>query len=145
MSTKCILKADGFQIYFNLIKFQKDKKNMDVAIEFHLDPCISEVILKSTPTFIEINDIQRLVSYFEQHIISLQKNPDTESDIFVPLELGFQIQALAGEVRSKTDGEFSIRFMVNVGKGNENKTNVYVGGEALIGLKQVMDFISSAY
>ena len=57
--------------------------------------------------------------------------------------LGFQVQALSGEVRSPTEGEFSIRFMVNAGQSSELASRTYVGGESLVTLGNIKSFAST--
>lgn len=100
---------------------------------------------------ISIQDIQRLIKYFEEHIAKLQENPDSESYTFVTYGLNFQVQALAGDVRinpsnllqtSPDDGEFTIVFMVNVGQSNVEACQTYVGGESVVTLKNIHSFTS---
>ena len=91
------------------------------------------------------SDLYRLATYFEEHIVQLLQNPDGASSTFVPMELGFQVQALAGEVHAENDGEFSVRFLVNVGKSKDEGEKVYVGGEAVVTLKNIRKFIASLH
>lgn len=99
--------------------------------------------MKSVPTFIAISDLQELVTYLERHITSLQLDPSSESDTFVPKELGFQVRALSGEVISPTEGEFSLLFMVNVGRSNEEVSSTYLGGESEVTIENIQSFKSS--
>lgn len=143
MKKECLLETDGFLICIGLNSLNKESKNIDSLITFLLDASIEKLSIQSVPTYIAVNDLQRLANYFEQHVKYLQQDPNRESHPFVPVELGFQVQALQGEVRSERDGEFSIRFMVNVGKRSATSTNVYVGGEAVVTLENIKNFISS--
>lgn len=136
---KCLLETEGYQIVFNLKSLESTKEDLDLIVEFHLD-CFA---VKSIPAFIAIKDLHRLVSYFEEHIASLQVDPDSESYTFSTYGLGFQVQALAGEVRSPDDGEFSMRFMVNVGQANVDASRTYVGGESVVTLANIQGFTSS--
>lgn len=61
------------------------------------------------------------------------------------MELGLQVQALSVNVYSETDGEFTLRFMVNIGRSNEEDANVYIGGESVVNLKNIRDFINSMH
>ena len=56
-------------------------------------------------------------------------------------ELDFSLQTLAGEIEGG-EGEFSIRFMLNIGRSKED-TNVYVGAEGAISLEEVVKFQTS--
>jgi hypothetical protein len=89
--------------------------------------------------------MQRLAGYFEEHIAQLRQNPDSESQVFVPTELGFHVQALAGEVDQDREGEFSVRFFVNVGQSKVKGHRVYVGGESVVTLEQVRTFLTSLH
>src|SRR5262249_60445744 len=92
-----------------------------------------------------VRDLSRLVAYFEEHIARLQQHPDSESDVFVPLELGFQVQALAGEVQAGDDGGVRVRFFVNVGERSQAGRRVYIGGESVVTLKNLPVFLSSLH
>jgi hypothetical protein len=52
---------------------------------------------------------------------SFQQNPSSESDTFVPKELGFQVKALSGEVISPTEGELSLLRGYPKNPANEDK------------------------
>lgn len=114
-----------------------------MVVEISAVPQLGGISVKSVPTFMAIDDLRGPISYFDQHIAALQQNPDHEADIFVHLELGFQVQALAGEVRSENDGEFTLRLMVNVGQPAAESARTYFGGEAVVTLKEVKDFTRS--
>ena len=140
MISKCLLETEGSRIAFELEK--ATEQHFNLAIHFALDPHLGGFSLNSPPTFISISDIQRLIAYFEQHIANLRTNPDHESQPFVPMELGFQLQALAGELYPDDDGEFTLRFMINVGKSSTEETSVYVGSETVVMLTNLRQFMA---
>lgn len=146
MNQKCFLETEGSQIIFDLSSLPT-KKELDLVVHFRLDPQMGRFCVSSIPTFIAINDLQRLISYFEEHITDLRNDPDSQSHTFVPLGLGFQLQALSGEIftenKASLDGEFTLRFMINVGRSHNEATSVYVGGEMVVTLTQIQDFIMS--
>ena len=144
MSSTCLLQTSGYRVLFELRGHDTTTAYGDMIVEFQLDPCLGGISVKSEPTFVSMSDLQRLLAYFEQHIAHLQQDPNSESDIFVPLELGFQVQALSGEVRSQRDGEFSLRFMVNIGK-SKDEDRVYAGGESVVTLEHIKNFTSSIH
>ncbi|MBW4495552.1 MAG: hypothetical protein KME26_21200 [Oscillatoria princeps RMCB-10] len=143
MSGQCFIETDGYQIWFDLKSVDSQKKYIDAVVEFRSDPRLCEVSVKSAPTFLAVSDLPELVMYLNRHIARLQTDPDSESDTLVTWELGFQVQASSGEVRSPTDGEFGIRFMVNLGRSHEEASSLFVGGEAEVTLEQVKSFTSS--
>ena len=63
----------------------------------------------------------------------------------LPGVLGFQVQALAGEVQAGDDGEFSVRFFVNVGESSQAGHRVYIGGESVVTLKNLRIFLASLH
>jgi hypothetical protein len=143
ISRQCLLETEGYRIVFNLKGIEKTKTDMDLIVEYQLDPHLGLVLVKSKPEFIAVKDLQRLLNYFEEHISRLQEEPDYESYTFLTYGLSFQVQALAGEVRSPNDGEFSIRFMVNVGQTNVEASRTYVGGESVVTLANFQSFALS--
>jgi hypothetical protein len=145
MGKKCVIETDGYRVSFDLKDMQASKEYIDMIVEFTLDQHLGDIMVKSVPTFIAASDLYRLATYFEEHIAQLLQNPDGASSTFVPMELGFQVQALAGEVHAENDGEFSVRFLVNVGKSKDEGEKVYVGGEAVVTLKNIRKFIASLH
>ncbi len=139
MISKCLLETNGYRISFEFT-YLETKKYMDMIVEFIIDPSLGGFLVRSIPTCIDLIDLQRLLQYFEHHIESLRQNLNTESYTFVPTELGFQVQALSGDQLSENDLEFTIRFMVNVGRYKKEGTSVYVGGESVVNLKNIKDF-----
>ncbi len=145
MNSKCLLETEGYQILFDLKTLDSTTKDVDAVVEFILDPRLAEISVKSVPTFVAIKDLQRLIKYFEEHIALLQQDSDSESYTFVTWGLGFQVQALSGEVRSPNDGEFTLRFTINVGYVNKEASRIYVGGESVVTLENIHRFTSSVY
>lgn len=143
MIKRCQLETDGYLVIFDFKSIQDTPDYMDLTIEFKLDKSISGISVKSIPNFISKDDLQDIIKYFKDHIARLQKEPARESHTFITYGLGFQIKALSGYVESPDYCEFSLLFLVNVGKSEENNFNTYVGGESIITLNNVQDFIGS--
>jgi hypothetical protein len=145
MTKKCILKTDGYQISFDVRNVASADEYVDVAVELILDQYLGDIVVKSTPTLIALHDLSRLVKYFERHMVQLLHHPDYQSEIFLPMELGFQIQALAGEAYTENEGGFSLCCLLNVGKSKETGHRVYVGGESVVTFKDIKIFLSSLH
>jgi hypothetical protein len=143
MVQKYVLETEGYRVCFALRETPTAKESAEVVVELVLDPNLGDVAVQSVPTLMTVHDVSRLVAYFEAHIARLQQHPDSESYVFVPLELGFQVQALAGEVQAGDDGEFSVRFFVNVGASSQAGHRVYIGGESVVTLKNLQVFLAS--
>ncbi len=143
MYSKCLLETDGYRVLLKLKSLAPTKEYVDAVVEFMLAPHLVEISVKSVPTFIAISDLQELITYLDRHIACLQQDPSSQSDTFVPRELGFQVKALSGEVISPKSGEFSLLFMVNVGRSNEEVSSTYVGGESEVTLENIQNFKSS--
>lgn len=144
MKKQCILETNGYRVVFTLKSVQKTKADfVDSICEFQLDPRLGELLARSVPTFIHFKDLQRLVTYFEQHITTLREDPNSESHTFVTYNLDFQVQALSGDILSEGEGLFTIRFMVNVGQAHEKACSTYVGGESVVTFANIRSFTAS--
>lgn len=143
MIGKCLLETEGYKIFFELKSLETSKQDVDLIVEFQLNPHLGGLVVKSIPSIFAIKDLERLINYFEEHIACLKVDPDSESSIFITYGLGFQVQALSGEVRSLNDGEFTMRFMVNVGQSDFADSRTYVGGESDVTLENIKSFTSS--
>ena len=148
MDSVCILEAEGLQISFAMTVLQTKKgdltakKYVDLVVRVRLDSHLKELSMESVPTITAIADLYKLTQYLEQHIVKLQENPDEESWTFMPIG-GFQIQALAGNVLSESDGEFTLRCMVNVGRSSNEGATLYAGAEGVVTVKNTREFIAS--
>ncbi|MCL1467721.1 hypothetical protein [Argonema galeatum] len=143
MIDKCLLETDGYLVLFDLKNLDSSQEYFDLIVDFQLDSRIFEFSIKSIPSFIAIKDLYRLVTYFEEHIANLQKDPNSESYTFITWELGFQLQAQSGDVDSPNDGEFGLLFMINVGRSHEQASRTYVGGESTVTVENARKFTSS--
>jgi hypothetical protein len=143
MTKNILLEASGFDFSFEIDYRRSDNEYVGMIVVFRLDPHLGNVIVQSEPTSIATKDLRRLVLYLEQHIDRLLQDSWSESYVFVNDELGFQIQAQAGELISSCEGDFSIRCTVNVAKTSEGMPGVYVGAEADVNLEQVRAFINA--
>jgi hypothetical protein len=142
MNARCTLETEGFQVVFHLRNLDPHGDYVDGVIELCLRPELGDLSVESPPTFLALSDLRQLIAYLDAHIACLEEDPDTESPVFVPLELGFQVQALSGEVAGENDGEFTLRFMVNVGQ-REGCARTYVGAEGVVTVQSVREFGSS--
>ncbi|WP_172642169.1 hypothetical protein [Cylindrospermum stagnale] len=109
---------------------------------FVLNPLLGTVSLKTPAHSISIENLYRLIEYFEQHITNLKKNPEVDCYTFVTSELNFQIQALSGIVLSDNQGSFSLQVLINVGQADEKASRTYVGGESVVKFENVHKFTS---
>ncbi|MDF5719608.1 MAG: hypothetical protein PUP91_03760 [Rhizonema sp. PD37] len=100
-------------------------------------------MVRSIPTIITLKDLQSLITYFEQHITNLKSDPNSKAHTFVTWDLGFQVEALSGDVFSESEGVFTIRFMVNIGQADEKACSTYVGGEAMVTFANIRSFTLS--
>lgn len=143
MINHILLRTEGFDLSFEVNRLFTDHEYVYMTVVFRLAPHLGDVLARSELTSIATKELEELVTYFEEHIARLRHDPWTHSDNFVNTELGFQIQALAGEIISPCEGEFSIQCMVNVGQSSEEGPRVYVGGETAVTLQEVYAFSDS--
>jgi hypothetical protein len=143
MENTITLKAEGYTVAFTLKTVKNVRTSLDLTAVFSLNPRIGKVEAASQTMLIRLQDIERLAAYLEEHMARLREDPDSQSYIFVPLDMQFEMQAFAGEVRGPDDGEFSLRFMVNVGQQDSESTAVYVGGETVVTVENIQNFIAA--
>jgi hypothetical protein len=144
MTYQFTLQANGFHIVFNGEPVHLNEA-LDTIIEIQLFPHLGGFTVRSVPMFLRINDLQRFLVYLEEHIEHLRNDSFYESYVFVPLELGFQVHALPGDVDEDTNGSFCLLFLVNIGLRGEDEddTRVYIGGETNIDVSEVRAFIQT--
>ncbi|MDB9510159.1 hypothetical protein PN499_02910 [Kamptonema animale CS-326] len=145
MINRCVFETKGYSIIFELKSNNLELGVVDLLLEFQLNPHIKDFSIRSIPSYIDLKDLERLATYLETHIASLIQNPDSESEFFVDYGLGFQLQALEGDVDLKNDGEFSIIVLVDVGEYEKGSCHTYVGGLSVVTVEKTQKFISSIY
>ena len=109
---------------------------VDIITEFMVCSSIQNISIRSVPCYCKTEELQRLVAYFEDHLLHLEE----ESDIFMPLEAGFQLRAQIGERNSDGTGYISLLILLNVGF-NSIGNRLYCGGEVIITLEEVNVFL----
>jgi hypothetical protein len=143
MAEPCVLDAGGYRVTFTFQPTGATKKYVDALIELTLDPQLGNVSVKSVPTFLALSDLRRLATYLKDHLSGIKIDPERASYIFLPIELGFQVQGLSGEVDTDEEGEVILRFMVNVGENPDDGSRVYVGAESIVAVERIEEFVSS--
>jgi len=143
MVSKCFLETDGYQIIFELNSIENSQELVNLVIELRLHPQLGKMLVRSVPSAIALQNLHRLVSYFEQHIAALKVDPNNESPVFLTRGLGFQIQALAGEFYTQAQGNCNIRVMLNVGKHTQGYASTYIGGESVVEFAKIYSFTSA--
>jgi hypothetical protein len=143
MASICILEAYGYKAAFNFSQIDSSTQVAELIVEFSLDEGFGSLRVKSVPTWIALKDIASLASYLSEHVLRLLKGAGDESIPFVTMELGFELQALEGEAISDSEGEFTLRLMVNLGQISREGPRVYVGGQAVVSVENVRKFIAS--
>src|SRR5437868_6257369 len=94
----CVLDTGGFRVVFGLRRASTSTQHVDAVIRLELSPTLNPLAVQSPPTFIALADLRRLSTYLEEHLARLPDAPDRDPGVFIPLELGFQVHALAGDV-----------------------------------------------
>ncbi|HBL14577.1 MAG TPA: hypothetical protein DD379_24950 [Cyanobacteria bacterium UBA11162] len=147
VSSDCVIETEGYRAVFHLKSLHDSQEIIDLVVELVVNPKLRELSFKSVPAFIFVKDLKRLVSYFENHIESLKQNSSSESTVFIDYGLGFELQASGGsvvsETGSETEGTFTLLVMVNLGQPETESPQTYLGGESIVTLENIRNFISS--
>jgi hypothetical protein len=141
MTRQCHLDTEGFSLVVSL-QAPIVEDWVDGRIELRLHPELGNLVIQSAPTSFQERDLRGLIEYLEGHITQLQQEPETAASVFVPLELGFQLQALSGDVESDDEGEFTIQVLANVGQ-REECSRTYVGAKGVVTVASVRAFLSA--
>ncbi|GCE12313.1 hypothetical protein [Tengunoibacter tsumagoiensis] len=137
-----VLATEGYRISFELKPIEQRPDAFETTITFFRNPRLDMLTLTSSPVTLSRETLQRLVTYFEQHMMNMQDESFGDSIVFVPMNLQFQVQALAGDRNGPDDGAFSLRFMLNMERPDEEISSIYVGAEAIITFEQTNRFLS---
>ena len=143
MINHIVLHTEGYTLTFEMQELEHLPEEVDLTVRFSLDDRLAPLVAISIAMPTMMSDLRDMIAYFEEHIANLQRNPSSEAEIFVPLDLHFQMRASAGNVDSSEDGEFAFQFLVNVGKPYEGAASVYVGGEAQVMVENINRFIAA--
>jgi hypothetical protein len=136
------LNAYGYRAIFHIACAAHSAQQADVVVEVRLDNAGAS-IMRSMLTSVATSDLQRLGAYFDEHISLLAKEPGHVSEVFVPLQLGFQIQALSGEIDSNDDGVFGLRVMVSAtDESTDFQFRCYAGCEGSVEVCSVRAFMA---
>ena len=138
MRQECCIRARTFYAEFSF-EFSPQDTGADLVVTVGLRGS-SDPLAKSTLAHIERADIVRLANYVDDHLKFVASNPDAQSDVYVPLELNFQLQALEGEVRNVGEGELSLRVMANVADPGHEGGSSYVGCEGIADVSEAEQF-----
>jgi hypothetical protein len=143
MLETCVLKTEGYSILLEFLQMRPSARDMLIRTTLILNPLLSDVSYTSTQTWILASDMERLVAYFEEHMKSLKEDNNHVSRTFVDLDLHFQIQAFEGDTSADNVGEFSLQFMLNVGRSGQGHTYTYLGCESVVTVQDVTAFMNS--
>jgi hypothetical protein len=134
------LEARGFRAAFQFQSAPRSAAHLDAAVSVFLPPELGGMCIESVPTFLSVADLGRLSDYLDNHLRSLQNGATDNAGPFVPLELGFQFEALDGDIDAAGEGELSLRLLINVGVEPAEETRVYSGVEGAIDARKLAEF-----
>jgi hypothetical protein len=83
------------------------------------------------------SDLAELAMCVRQHVGGNYSHDFEESPAFFTDELDFELQCLDGEIESWSDGEFTIRFMLQVGRSLD-EGRVYAGFEFVVSVEDAL-------
>jgi hypothetical protein len=137
------LATAGFLVSFKLTPLPATREYVDVIMWLVFDPSSNLLPIQSVPRVMSRFDFEQLGMYFEQHVHAIQRDPQQESAPFTPTQLGFQVRAASGEIRSAADGSFTAQVLLNVGRAGQDETTVYAGGETVVYLDDLNRFLAT--
>jgi hypothetical protein len=142
MQKKCVLQTQGYNLSFYFINKTYERERVKAIIGFTLKTSLGQILVKSTPKFIKFENIQELLKYLENHIISLKEESETEPYTFVSDGLDFQVTASTGSYDPSGESNFTIKCMINIGEAQKEDFCTYVGGESVTTITKTQEFMS---
>ena len=133
------LNLDG--CYFELVASKTDTGKYDCTCSLTPDVQTGISRIESIPFYITLSDIERMIEYLNNHIQLLISDKEIKETAFFFYGLGFQFQALDGDVTSEIEGDFTLRIMLNVGSAPSTGTRIYCGCECVVDVASVSVFI----
>ncbi len=140
MGTQLSLEGKGFRAEFQFQQAANSAEHFDATVRLILSASVAGACIESVASFLSIAEFGRLSDYLDNHLLSLRKGARLDTGPFVPMELGFQLEALDGDVDADGEGELSLRFMANVGLDPDEETRVYAGVEGAIDAAKLAEF-----
>ena len=137
---KVRLKSDGIGTEFVFADIRSNSGYVDVRISVDLPEEMGRWPMPMAACRLFKGDLERLLQYFRSHTKGLLDGSLSESAVFVPSEIGFQIRALDGDVESMLDGYFTIEVMNNYGLRKEGYDSLYLGFSSVIDLVNLNEF-----
>lgn len=129
--TTITLELDGASVGMEDIRRDSSGSSIvfQFSVNFHAETAAS---IPSRECTLSLTDVSRLVAYARAHVGENIPHTIVESTAFVTYDLGFQLQALAGDLESWTDGYFTMRWMFYCGPNDRAHAAFYVGIEARV-------------
>jgi hypothetical protein len=129
----------------NAIKLELDGAHVEMR-NLRREPSAESIVLHFTTTLhagagatvpareclVSLADLRRMAAYVRSHVGANSPHSISDSNTFVTYDLGFQLQALSGELESWKDGYFTIRWMFYCGPSDRSHGALYVGVEARV-------------
>jgi len=144
MQDICLLETVGYSVSLEFLEWRPTIRDVLIRTTLTLNPQLGKVTVACDPTWILTNDVGRLVAYLEQHIQALRKDSNHISHAYVDSELHFLVQAFEGEIRAENSGEFSLQFMLNIGRSDHDAANTYLGCNSVVAVQNVTAFIGTS-
>jgi hypothetical protein len=135
----------------NAIKLELDGAHVEMcnlrrdssgeSIVFHFTTTVHAGAGATVPArecFVSLADLREMAAYVRSHVGANSPHSIAESDTFVTYDMGFQLQALSGDLESWTDGYFTIRWMFYCGPSDRSHGALYVGVEARVDVAEAL-------
>jgi hypothetical protein len=107
---KIALNMDGVSVVMEDIRYDSAARSMICSFVVSFD-ALSVAQMPSRECLFLFSDLKRMASYVRKHVGENAPHDIEESATFVTYDLGFQLQALSGELENWNDGCFTMRWM----------------------------------
>lgn len=135
-------------IILDKLSYSKSRKYFDTQIGLTINWLSSSVKLQnSNKISLTEQDVSRLTAMLESFIHScvnidecIVNESKLSNSVFAPLELGFTISCLDGDVDQDFNGEITLKIMLNSDIVDYSYSSNYVGVEVNVNSLEVLEF-----
>jgi hypothetical protein len=141
-TTVCTLEADGFVVHWYFRQSDIANSTLIVTAELLINIQSESQTIRTQEFAMTHVDLRAMGEYLDRHMSALRMDPSHQSDTFLRYDLGYQLEASAGDIDAEGNGEFELTLLLNIGF-SASRRRVYVGSRGPVSFKSVAAFVAT--
>ncbi|MFH1304462.1 MAG: hypothetical protein ABIK07_25700 [Planctomycetota bacterium] len=114
----------------------------DVNVKLSLHDAFSAKLHAENNTFMGRKDFERLAQYIEDSIKNIRSNTHANFDIYSPLNLGFEVRCIDGDLFDNNEGEITLETFIDISREN-SADREHIGARGTVSFEQALTFADS--